>query len=97
MYLSHDNLGYREFSSYLVEHQNLSPSVEDKSFAAAVERMKLSTGQYAKRQIKWIKNKLLPAVYSANAHSNKGQDGSGDVVPTYLLDATGMSRFQRVI
>lgn len=40
--------------------------------------MKASTRQYAKRQVQWIKNKLLPAV--------RESDGEVTVV---LLDATG--------
>lgn len=43
--------------------------------------MKISTRQYAKRQVKWIKKKLLPAVR---------EQSEPDVV-VYLLDATGES------
>ena len=43
--------------------------------------MKISTRQYAKRQISWIRNKLIPAVNVANAKEN--------LVPLYLMDATG--------
>lgn len=42
--------------------------------------MKISTRQYAKRQISWIRNKLIPAVDAANIDEN--------TVPLYLLDAT---------
>jgi tRNA dimethylallyltransferase len=48
--------------------------------------MKLSTRQYAKRQVSWLRNKLLPVVYATNA--NSGQDVEL-TTPTYLLDATG--------
>lgn len=40
--------------------------------------MKASTRQYAKRQVQWIKNKLLPVVRE-----------SGGEVTVVLLDATG--------
>lgn len=40
--------------------------------------MKASTRQYAKRQVQWIKNKLLPVVRDA-----------GDDITVVLLDATG--------
>lgn len=43
--------------------------------------MKVSTRQYAKRQTKWIRNKLLPTVN----HVSKSDDN----VVLYLLDATG--------
>jgi tRNA dimethylallyltransferase len=48
--------------------------------------MKLSTRQYAKRQVSWLRNKLLPVVYATNA--NNGQDVEL-TTPAYLLDATG--------
>lgn len=68
--------GYKEFHDYLS-----APEPSDKAFNAAVERMKISTRQYAKRQVSWIRNKLLPAMYAANAEEI--------VTPTFLLDATG--------
>ncbi|TFK42816.1 tRNA isopentenyltransferase [Crucibulum laeve] len=68
-------IGCKEFHDYL---NTDVPS--EKIFQDAVERMKLSTRQYAKRQISWIRNKLLPAVYASNEDQI--------MVPTYLLDAT---------
>jgi hypothetical protein len=47
--------------------------------------MKNGTRQYAKRQIRWIRNKLLPAIYNANSNG----DHAATLVPVYLLDATG--------
>lgn len=81
MYIKIDgapSLGYKEFHHYLS-----SPEPSDKAFQDAVDHMKLSTRQYAKRQISWIRNKLLPAVNTANVKES--------VSPTYLLDATGES------
>lgn len=49
--------------------------------------MKTSTRQYAKRQVSWLRNKLLPAVRAANMNSRR--EGGGDIVPVYLLDASG--------
>jgi tRNA dimethylallyltransferase len=69
-------VGYKEFHGYLT-----APSQTETAFNEAVENMKLSTRQYAKRQISWIRNKLLPAINATNAE--------GTTVPTYLLDATG--------
>jgi tRNA dimethylallyltransferase len=70
--------GYKEFHAYLT-----APSPTQQQFTDAVELMKLSTRRYAKRQVSWIKNKLLPAVRAANG------EGGSPVAPTYLLDATG--------
>lgn len=47
--------------------------------------MKQSTRKYAKRQVTWLRNKLLPAIHSANVHlGNKISMAS-----MYILDATG--------
>lgn len=48
--------------------------------------MKQSTRRYAKRQVSWIRNKLLPAVNAVNTTNSES------IVPTYLLDATGTFR-----
>ena len=50
--------------------------------------MKQSTRKYAKRQVSWIKNKLIPAVLGVNEGSAVGQ-----ITPFYLLDATGWYTF----
>lgn len=47
--------------------------------------MKQTTRKYAKGQVSWLRNKLLPAVHAANVESQE----TGLVTPTYLLDATG--------
>ncbi|KAF8964069.1 tRNA isopentenyltransferase [Flammula alnicola] len=69
----YQSIGYKEFCAYLD-----APS--EASFKDAAERMKISTRQYAKRQISWIRNKLMPAVDAVNVHEN--------IVSLYLLDAT---------
>jgi tRNA dimethylallyltransferase len=76
--------GYKEFHNYLaMSHRS------DKAFSDAVENMKQSTRKYAKRQVSWLRNKLLPATYAANASAQ----GTDLVTPTYLLDATGQSTY----
>lgn len=54
--------GYKEFSG--LELDQVDPS-SDPQFEDMLERMKLSTHQYARSQIKWIKKQLLPAVKEA--------------------------------
>ncbi|TFY71261.1 hypothetical protein EVG20_g1741 [Dentipellis fragilis] len=73
----YQSIGYKEFHAYL---EQSIPS--DQAFDAAVEAMKLSTRKYAKRQVSWLRNKLLPAIYAAN-ESVDTKD-----VAAYLLDAT---------
>jgi len=73
----YQSIGYKEFHDYLT-----SPDRSEKSFDAAVRNMKNSTRKYAKRQVSWLRNKLLPTIYAANA------TGGTQLAPTYLLDAT---------
>ncbi|PPQ63174.1 hypothetical protein CVT24_005719 [Panaeolus cyanescens] len=70
----YQSIGYREFCAYLD-----APS--DSTFREAEERMKISTRQYAKRQVSWLRNKLIPAIDAANATEIQ--------TPLYILDATG--------
>ena len=56
-------IGYKEFSGLDLENDPLS----DPQFGEMLERMKLSTYQYARSQIKWIKKQLLPAVKEARS------------------------------
>lgn len=75
--------GYKEFVPYLRgsgSTASIASAREDHRFQAGLEDMKVSTRQYAKRQVKWIKGKLLPAIA-------KLQDPED--VQVYLLDATG--------
>ncbi|RPD65827.1 tRNA isopentenyltransferase [Lentinus tigrinus ALCF2SS1-7] len=74
-------IGYKEFHDYLSAAE---PS--ETAFREAVEQMKLGTRRYAKRQVSWLRNKLLPAVNAANAAARA--ENNSPVVPTYLLDAT---------
>ncbi|KAI0781243.1 tRNA isopentenyltransferase [Trametes elegans] len=74
-------IGYKEFHDYLS-----SPSPSDAAFRAAVEQMKTGTRRYAKRQVAWIRNKLLPVVNTTNAASQA--ETGVPAIPMYLLDAT---------
>jgi tRNA dimethylallyltransferase len=77
----YQSIGYKEFHDYLT-----SPEPSDELFVSAVDQMKYGTRQYAKRQIRWLRNKLLPAIYSANS----GSDHTAALLPVYLLDATNL-------
>ncbi|KAJ7470422.1 tRNA isopentenyltransferase [Mycena latifolia] len=74
----YQSIGYKEFHAYLS-----APAQTEKALNEAVENMKISTRQYSRRQISWIRNKLLPAIHATNAQEL--------TVPTYLLDATDVS------
>ncbi|KAJ7632285.1 tRNA isopentenyltransferase [Roridomyces roridus] len=73
----YQSIGFKEFNGYLT-----APAQTEKAYQTAAENMKVSTRQYARRQISWIRNKLLPAIHSTNAQEI--------TVPTYLLDATNL-------
>ncbi|GHJ90172.1 hypothetical protein NliqN6_6574 [Naganishia liquefaciens] len=65
------SIGYKEFSH--IPTSRLTPS--DPLFAPALERMKISTRQYAKRQLKWIQKQLLPVIRQAlNQERTGGQE-----------------------
>lgn len=67
-------IGFKEFLPWL-----LSP--ESVSLQACIEKMKIRTKQYAKRQVKWICKMLIP-------------DIKGDI---YLLDATNLDNWQETV
>ncbi|TCD59809.1 hypothetical protein EIP91_011406 [Steccherinum ochraceum] len=83
----YQSIGYREFSQYLTE--DITTDDVDKRYADTVGRMKTSTRQYAKRQVRWLRNTLLPVVNAANSTSRVTENSP--VVPAYLLDATDLS------
>lgn len=74
-------IGYREFDRYVELHDTQE---SQSAYQLSVESMKRSTRRYAKRQVSWIKNQLIPAVLRVNERSPMDQ-----VTPFYLLDATG--------
>lgn len=80
----YQSIGFKEFDNYL-SHD--SPT--EKEYKESVERTKISTRQYAKKQVHWIRNKLLPAI---------GQLDSGEPkVFMYLLDATDLTAWQKEV
>lgn len=61
----------------------------------SVERMKAATRRYAKRQVQWIRNKLLPTVWNtqdtiSSLNSSLLSLSPSKSIQVYLLDATGM-------
>lgn len=74
-------VGYREFDRYVELHDTAE---SQSAYQLSVESMKRSTRKYAKRQVSWIKNQLIPAVLRVNEGSPMDH-----VTPLYLLDATG--------
>jgi tRNA dimethylallyltransferase len=67
-------VGYPEFVPVIEAHEN----DVDKARQQAIEAMKVSTRQYVKTQLKWIKSKLLPLAHNLGTKH----------MPIYILDAT---------
>jgi tRNA dimethylallyltransferase len=78
------SIGFKEFESYIdaVKSSDLQSTEIQSLFAAAIEKTKAATRQYAKRQIRWIRIKLLAALSNANSLSS-----------IYLLDGSNLDRW----
>jgi tRNA dimethylallyltransferase len=79
------SIGYKEFLHYQHALAKASqPTSElEKLKVAAVEKTQAATRQYANRQIKWIRIKLLNALLTAGQQSN-----------TFLVDGSDLSYWQ---
>ncbi|XP_022318421.2 tRNA dimethylallyltransferase-like isoform X1 [Crassostrea virginica] len=91
------SIGFKEFHSYLILSEDEKNSEKGKLlFDEGVEKMKIATRQYARRQIYWIKNRLLrnrghqyPPVYAVDSTdpsqwSEKVHDPAIQIVQDYL-------------
>ncbi|KAH8108498.1 tRNA isopentenyltransferase [Phellopilus nigrolimitatus] len=74
-------IGYKEFLNFMNDSKG-----DRQLYDTSVADMKQSTKKYAQRQIKWIRNKLLPAVQACSVSSR--QDHAALAVKAFLLDAT---------
>jgi tRNA dimethylallyltransferase len=82
------SIGHKEFKAYSAA---LAESASDenqlaKLKAEGLERTKIATRQYAKRQVRWIKIKLVEALAEANASEC-----------LYLLDGTDVSNYGETV
>ncbi|KAJ1840670.1 tRNA dimethylallyltransferase, mitochondrial, partial [Coemansia sp. RSA 2703] len=77
-------IGFREFAAYLAAAKDPEFPAEnnEKLRLKGIEDMKTSTRRYAKRQITWIRNKLLPECRSTATKTVKAH--------SYILDATDL-------
>ncbi|PLW18170.1 hypothetical protein PCANC_12683 [Puccinia coronata f. sp. avenae] len=84
-------IGYREFESLVstTEAESTSTQVTSKEVAEATELMKIATRQYAKSQVKWMKNKLLPEM-----NSRFGSTNTESPMMTYILDASKVEEWE---
>lgn len=96
--------GYKEFDDYLTALE--SGKLDDQKLLAlkeeSIERMKAATRRYAKRQVQWIRNKLLPTIWNTQDTLAKLKSSLLSITPSqsiqlYLLDATGKRRFISIV
>lgn len=80
------SIGFKEFGPYLSTITNPESTEKDrnKALALSIEQTKAATRQYAKRQVRWIRLKLLIALKKADSLRN-----------LYLMDGSDVSNFQR--
>lgn len=79
------SIGYKEFLEYqrALTEDTESPSNMKQLKAAAIEKTQAATRQYANRQIKWIRLKLLTALIGAGQKDN-----------IFLLDGTKLAEWE---
>jgi tRNA dimethylallyltransferase len=89
------SIGFKEFKAYITALQSGTASETDLQVLKdeAIERTKIATRQYAKRQTRWIRLKLLQAVQSQAPKSQEESLETGAVL--YLLDGTSVPDFQK--
>ncbi|EME85794.1 uncharacterized protein MYCFIDRAFT_202265 [Pseudocercospora fijiensis CIRAD86] len=82
------SIGYKEFIDYVHARRNAEADAHDllKLHAACLEQTKAATRQYSKRQVRWIRIKLVNALADVHAIEN-----------LYLLDGSDVSRFEDTV
>ncbi|XP_054710203.1 tRNA dimethylallyltransferase-like [Uloborus diversus] len=75
------SIGFKEFHNYLIlSEEQRNTAAGQKIFKNAIEDMKVATKKYAKKQVKWIKNRFL-------------RKPDRQVPPIYALDATDLDHW----
>ncbi|GME84995.1 unnamed protein product [Ambrosiozyma monospora] len=82
-------IGFKEFLPYLLKHGELDITQMDNiltnpEFIKCLDEMKMRTRRYARQQVKWIKNLLIPELATEKDHDWRN---GGKV---YILDATDL-------
>lgn len=82
------SIGWKEFEPYLTALESGTESQEslDNLLDIAIERTKAATRQYAKRQTRWIRLKLMPALSCHDSLHN-----------LYLLDGTDLAQWKNSV
>ncbi|CAO3636519.1 unnamed protein product [Cunninghamella echinulata] len=78
-------IGYKEFDPYFTAIETNSANDDElrRIREECTDKMKAATRRYAKRQVQWIRNKLLPTVWKSQKND----------VMVYLLDAGDLNQW----
>ncbi|KAI9855293.1 MAG: hypothetical protein M1824_006220 [Vezdaea acicularis] len=76
------SIGYKELEPYLEACKSSPGNVAEQLLLQSIDRVRASTRQYAKRQVRWIRIKLLNALASGGAKKN-----------IFLLDTTDLEKW----
>ncbi|TID18213.1 tRNA isopentenyltransferas-like protein [Venturia nashicola] len=82
------SIGYKEFEEYQMALRSRSASNADveKLKQVGIERTQAATRQYSKRQVRWIRIKLLNALHKAGASNT-----------TFLLDGSNIQEWHKTV
>jgi tRNA dimethylallyltransferase len=89
------SIGFKEFKAYITALRTGTASETDLKLLKdeAIERTKIATRQYAKRQTRWIRLKLLHALQSQSLPTQEDLFEKG--AKLYLLDGTSVPEFEQ--
>ena len=76
------SIGFKEFEPYLEACESSPGNASEALLLQSIDRVRASTRQYAKRQVRWIRIKLLNALASAGTKKN-----------IFLLDTTDLEKW----
>jgi tRNA dimethylallyltransferase len=82
------SIGFKEFLAYL-QARELGTAATEEDRHAGIESVKTATRQYARTQVRWVRIKLMNALFAA-VGDGVGEDGR-DLL--YLLDSTNINRY----
>ncbi len=82
------SIGWKEFEPYLkaLETGSVSPKDLQTLYGLSIDQTKAATRQYAKRQVRWIRLMLIPALSDENALDK-----------LYLLDGTNINQWDEAV
>jgi tRNA dimethylallyltransferase len=84
-------IGFKEFDAYLKQLNNKEMEAEalEDLKKSSLEKMKNATKRYSRKQISWIKNKLLPRFIEDTLDPQQGR--------LYILDITDVSQWDNAV